>query len=205
MEVKEVWRPYPPAPRYEISNLGRVRTKADGARMTNLLKSLKLKSKEGYYYKNSAADSMGYLRMTIRIKGKQRTLRLHKMVMETFHGFRKGVDIDHIDGDKMNNRLENLRYVSHYENMWNAVEHGKLPCIPCLLTLAETSFSIFFPSARKLKLHLKQIKLPVSLYEVDTRLKKGEEIERNGVIIRKASSDETKKYIKNYLHSRTLL
>lgn len=148
---------------------------------------------------------MGYLRMTIRIKGKQRTLRLHNMVMETFHGFRKGVDIDHIDGDKMNNRLENLRYVSHYENMWNAVEHGKLPCIPCLLTLAETSFSIFFPSARKLKLHLKQIKLPVSLYEVDTRLKKGEEIERNGVIIRKASSDETKKYIKNYLHSRTLL
>jgi hypothetical protein len=46
---------------------------------------------------------------------KTRTLRMHSVVLS--HG--KGVEVDHIDGDGLNNRRENLRACSHQQNMAN--------------------------------------------------------------------------------------
>lgn len=48
---------------------------------------------------------------------------VHVLVWETFHGVSKpkDMDIDHIDGNKDNNSLDNLELVSRKENMKRAV------------------------------------------------------------------------------------
>lgn len=49
--------------------------------------------------------------------------RAHRVVYETFVGkIKPGLVIDHIDGNKHNNNVENLRMVTHSENcqaFWN--------------------------------------------------------------------------------------
>ena len=73
-----------------------------------------------YIYTNTkdhpitAKNNSGYLIMNV--EGKTRTV--HSLVAETFLGERpEGYDIDHINGDKTDNKAENLRYVTHTENM----------------------------------------------------------------------------------------
>lgn len=48
-----------------------------------------------------------------RTKIKRKTVFLHRLVM----GAQKGDEIDHIDGDGLNNRRSNLRFVTHTENL----------------------------------------------------------------------------------------
>jgi len=52
-------------------------------------------------------------------KSKQRLWRrVHRVVYETFSGtISKGFEIDHIDGDKHNNDITNLRAITHSQNM----------------------------------------------------------------------------------------
>ena len=57
-------------------------------------------------------------------KEKQRLWRrLHRVVYETFVGkIPKGLEIDHIDGDKHNNDITNLRAVTRSQNMLSMFE-----------------------------------------------------------------------------------
>ncbi len=51
------------------------------------------------------------------IKRFRKTIYIHTLVAESFLGVRpEGMVIDHIDGDKSNNHLSNLRYVSVEDN-----------------------------------------------------------------------------------------
>lgn len=67
----------------------------------------------------------GYLTVALSIKGKQRTLYIHRLVMLAFFG-KSALDVNHIDGDKTNNRLSNLEYVSRKENTRHAAEVLKM-------------------------------------------------------------------------------
>ena len=47
--------------------------------------------------------------------------RVHRLIWKIHHGEpRRDMSIDHIDGDKENNRIENLRLVKQAENLLNA-------------------------------------------------------------------------------------
>ena len=79
-----------------------------------------------YIYTNTkdrpitAKNNAGYLIMNV--EGKTRTI--HTLVAEAFLGIRPdGYDVDHIDGNKLNNAASNLRYVTHIENMKNFYEN----------------------------------------------------------------------------------
>ena len=66
--------------------------------------------------KTGTIDRKGYTR--ISFKGRLR--RLHQLVYIYHHGaIPQGMQIDHIDGDPGNNKIENLRMVTYQENCWN--------------------------------------------------------------------------------------
>ena len=69
-------------------------------------------------------DKDGYLRFNTVIDGKHSTILVHRLIASTFLGPRpEGLVVDHLDRDKTNNNVENLRYVSCAANVRNAARH----------------------------------------------------------------------------------
>ena len=64
-------------------------------------------------------DSSGYWRLQINNK----KLLAHRVIMEAFHG-KSELTVDHIDGNKLNNSLDNLEYVTQKENQIRSWEIG---------------------------------------------------------------------------------
>lgn len=65
----------------------------------------------------------GYHQIQLWKDGKVVNKLVHVLIWETFHGITKpsNLDIDHIDGNKNNNKLSNLELVDRKENMRRAV------------------------------------------------------------------------------------
>lgn len=92
---------------YEISNCGDVRS--IGYYLTKGIRVLK-----------KCIDRYGYILYGLRKDGKTKTFRAHRLVWEHFgNSQRDGVrlQIDHIDNDKINNRIDNLQLLSGRQNM----------------------------------------------------------------------------------------
>jgi len=90
---------------YEISNLGNCRKL--------------LKTGEYITIKGSIQNS-GYRYFQLQRNKKRLNYLFHHLVMEHFVGPRpEGLVIDHIDRDRLNNIVSNLRYVTQKENMFN--------------------------------------------------------------------------------------
>jgi len=106
--MRERWKPFA-AGNYEASNLGRVRRKTPGRRTwPGRMMSPQLMK-------------IGYLRICPVIDGKNVPMYVHKIVAELFIGpCQSGNEINHKDGDKANNDVRNLEYVTHQENMRHA-------------------------------------------------------------------------------------
>jgi len=65
--------------------------------------------------KAGSPNSNGYIQISINSK----KYRAHRLIL-TWHGIDAGEEVDHIDGNKQNNRIENLRSVTKSQNQWNA-------------------------------------------------------------------------------------
>lgn len=66
-------------------------------------------------------NAFGYL--TTSILGKLRTI--HGLVAEAVYGpCPKGMEVNHKDGNKLNNRPENLEYVTKAQNIAHSIAHG---------------------------------------------------------------------------------
>ena len=64
-------------------------------------------------------SNSGYAR--IKLNGK--SVRVHRLVMELFKG-PSDLTVDHIDGNKLNNSLDNLEYVTREENLIRSWKTG---------------------------------------------------------------------------------
>lgn len=56
-------------------------------------------------------------------KEKKKTIKVHKLVANAFLG-KSNLQVDHIDRNKLNNKLNNLEYVTPKENIRRAWEKG---------------------------------------------------------------------------------
>lgn len=76
-------------------------------------------------FKNGRAEeagtisSRGYIQVSITIDGKQNKLYSHRIIYFIHHGDLPEF-LDHIDGDRLNNRIENLRSATKQENNRNS-------------------------------------------------------------------------------------
>jgi hypothetical protein len=70
----------------------------------------------GYYYSTQLCLALGE---------KPKVYRVHRLVMKYFVGdCPEGKEVNHIDGNRDNNRIDNLEYVTKKENLQNAVKRG---------------------------------------------------------------------------------
>lgn len=89
---------------YEVSSLGRVKRVAPGGNAV-----------VGRIRKPS--DCHGYTFVALHRNGKRRPYRIHRLVMAAFIGpLPEGKQANHKNGDKTDNRPENLEYVTPSEN-----------------------------------------------------------------------------------------
>lgn len=99
---------------YEVSDLGRVRSvdRVVGQRPNGprLVRGRVL---------SPATDSGGYQGVALCKYGTQRTERVHRLVIEAFAGAAPGMVTDHINGDRTDNRLANLRAATSSQNGMN--------------------------------------------------------------------------------------
>lgn len=68
----------------------------------------------------------GYRQVSISINGKCKTLSVHRLILKTFNPVNNMdvLDVNHIDGDKTNNNIENLEWVTKSENVIHSYKIG---------------------------------------------------------------------------------
>lgn len=104
LECDEIWKAFPEAPRYEVSTFGRIRN-TETRRVLRPTRKI-------------------YLMIGLSMDNR-RNRTVHSMVAKTFIGPRPpGLYINHKDGNKLNNRVDNLEYVTAQENDRHAMKLG---------------------------------------------------------------------------------
>ena len=122
--MKEIWKPVVEwEGLYEVSNLGRVRslqretTHKNGTVQPIPQKMMKL-----------SVATNGYIRISFNKPGAVKNVMVHILVINAFVGpCPKGQEVGHLDGNRKNNNLENLRYMSKQCNAAFCIEHGTDP------------------------------------------------------------------------------
>ena len=78
--------------------------------------------KDYYQVVNVKPNASGYLQVNVPVRNT--TTLVHRLVAETFIDNPQGyTEIDHLNRNKLDNRVENLRWVTHSENMRNSTMH----------------------------------------------------------------------------------
>ena len=101
---------------YQVSNLGRVKS------LTHLVPSKNGSLKTAYgQILREYTSTQGYSIIRLYKSGQNKTVTIHSLVARAFIGERVNKDhIDHIDRNKQNNRMQNLRYVNVSMNVRNS-------------------------------------------------------------------------------------
>ena len=123
--AEEIWKDIPGYEGlYQASSEGRIKSIP---RITNGIVC------KGKILKQYINPKNGYCYVSIHKNGKKKSCRVHCLIMQAFypvkkkHGYDKNFTINHIDGNKVNNRLNNLEWCTQSENQKKAYEIGINP------------------------------------------------------------------------------
>lgn len=105
----DIWLTLKEFPIYEINQYGDIRNKRTG------------------HIKKPRKDAWGYNQVSLSrgIHGKNISKTVHRLVADTFYdGDHKEFQVNHIDGNKTNNFIGNLEFVTGSENVKHAYDTG---------------------------------------------------------------------------------
>lgn len=113
--MKEIWKDVINFETYyQVSNKGRVRSLDKNLTRCNGTEYFR----KGIIRKQYIADN-GYHKVNLRKNGKVYIFLVHRLLMEAFHGVSE-LHVNHINGNKSDNTIDNLEFVTHLENMNHA-------------------------------------------------------------------------------------
>ena len=76
-------------------------------------------------YLSPGNNGRGYLQVYLSKNGKQKNKKIHRLIAEHFIDNPNNLpQVDHIDQNKTNNNINNLRWVSHQQNLFNTKAKG---------------------------------------------------------------------------------
>lgn len=107
---EEIWKPIEGFENYEVSNMGNVKN-------VKIQKQISLNIKNGYKYAGICDNKNRYSK------------RINILVANTFlinDDPEKKIYVNHKDGDKLNNKVDNLEYITPSNNVKHAVSTGLL-------------------------------------------------------------------------------
>ena len=120
--MKEIWKDikgYEGS--YQVSNLGRVKSLSreiyfSNRDYINLTKEIILKP---------GNNGKGYLCVSFSKNNRQKSFRVHRLVAKAFiPNLKNKPQVNHKDGDKKNNCIENLEWCDNYENFQHALKNN---------------------------------------------------------------------------------
>jgi hypothetical protein len=104
---------------YQVSNLGRIKSL-----------SREVKNNNGSYFTkevilNPSKTSKGYLRVNLSKRSARKTMLVHVLVAKAFIPILEGKSqVNHKDGVKTNNVVDNLEWVNNSENIQHSYDTG---------------------------------------------------------------------------------
>lgn len=104
--------------KYQVSSFGRIKSFANNG---------KKRSEQGKIMNDYLTDR-GYVRVTLRDGVTTKYLRVHRLVAFAFlDNPYNYTELNHIDGDKTNNHVDNLEWCTRSENLLHAYRTGLKP------------------------------------------------------------------------------
>ncbi len=107
--MREEWKPIPGYEHYLVSNYGRVFNQKPGRRPKIL---------------HPSSGKNGYLVVVLYKDGQAKGYQIHRLVLLLFKGEAPSSEhqVNHVDLNKRNNRVDNLEWVTRLENMHHYYE-----------------------------------------------------------------------------------
>lgn len=114
----EQWREIPDFPAYSASSFGRIKRtgRASGAKIGRILSQQLINS--GYLVVNLWENNTPAIRL------------VHRVVFTAFNGpIPEGLDVNHENSDRLDNRPENLTAMTRRENIHHAIAAGRIDVV----------------------------------------------------------------------------
>jgi len=113
--MNEIWKTITQFPDYEINDCGKVRRRTASRTGMPIGKEIK------------AHTSCGYSHIRLFRNNRAYNCLVHRLVADSFIGvIPHGHEVDHIDFNRTNNSVSNLRYVTRMENAHHSMNCGRL-------------------------------------------------------------------------------
>lgn len=107
----EEWKQYRDT-NYEVSNLGNIRNK-------------ETKKMKKQFQKNNGKLKNDYMRVSMYIEGKDRTISVHRIVAECFlPNFDEKLEVNHKNSIRYDNRACNLEMTTKEQNYQHSIQYG---------------------------------------------------------------------------------